>query len=78
MKATLELRRDELAKHRERASLRTDGALADAMDANRVTISKFLNGHARPSADLIASLLAVLNDDVSFADLFRIVWKDSA
>jgi transcriptional regulator with XRE-family HTH domain len=78
VKATLKLRRDELAKHRERAALRRDGDLAAAMGVNRVTISKFINGKAQPSADFIASLLAVLHDDVSFADLFQVVAKDAA
>lgn len=78
MIATLKLRRDELAKHRERAALRTNGALARAMNVNPVTVSKFLNGHCQPSADLIASLLAALSDEVTFHDLFEVVRGESA
>lgn len=76
MKATLRLRRDELAKHRERASLRTDSDLATAMGANRVTVSKALNGRAKPSGDFLASLLTALGPGVEFADLFEIVQQE--
>ncbi|MGI5274680.1 helix-turn-helix domain-containing protein [Nonomuraea sp. CA-218870] len=78
MIATLKLRRDELAKHRERAALRTDSDLAKAMNVNPVTVSKFLNGHRQPSADLIASLLAALSEDVTFHDLFEVVREETA
>lgn len=78
MIATLKLRRDELAKHRERAALRTNGDLARAMKVNPVTVSKFLNGQRQPSAELIASLLAALSEDVTFHDLFEVVREETA
>lgn len=78
MIATLKLRRDELAKHRERAALRTNGDLARAMKVNPVTVSKFLNGQRQPSAELIASLLAALSEDVTFHDLFEVVREEAA
>lgn len=78
MIATLKLRRDELAKHRERAALRTDRDLAQAMKVNPVTVSKFLNGQRQPSAELIASLLAALSEDVTFHDLFEVVREETA
>lgn len=77
MKATLKLRRDELAKHRERAALRTNGALAAAMGVNRLTVSDVLNGKRQPSGDFVASLLLVL-DDVAFDDLFEVVAVEAA
>lgn len=77
MRATLRLREDELAKHMVRARLKTAAALADAMGADRGTVSRVLAGKAKPGADFIATLATVLNDDVSFTDLWEVVIKDS-
>ncbi len=73
MNATLRLRRDELAKHMIRAGLDTASKLADAMDADRATVGRVLAGKAKPGADFIASLATVLNDDVSFIDVWEII-----
>jgi predicted transcriptional regulator len=71
--ATLRIRKDELAKHRVRAGLNTEGDLAAAMGADRGTVNRVMRGRARPSQDFIASLMAALNDDVAFSDIWEIV-----
>lgn len=73
MNATLRIRKDELAKHRVRAGLNTEGDLAAAMGADRGTVNRVMRGRARPSQDFIASLMAALNDDVAFGDIWEIV-----
>lgn len=73
MNATLRLRRDELAKHRERAGLTTEQRLADAMGASQATVNKVITGKANPGPQFIASLVSALNDDVTFYDLWEIV-----
>lgn len=73
MRATLRLRKDELAKHMVRANLTTASRLADAMKADRGTVSRVLSGKAKPGCDFIATLATVLNEDVSFSDLWEVV-----
>lgn len=73
MNATLRLRRDELAKHRVRAGLDSDADLAAAMGADRGTVYRVIRGRARPSEKFVASLVAALNDDVEFKDIWEIV-----
>ncbi len=73
MNATLRLRKDELAKHRVRAGLHTEGALAAAMGADRGTVNRVMRGRSKPSLGFIASLMAALNDDVAFSDIWEIV-----
>lgn len=77
MNAHLRLRRDELAKHRVRAGLEGDPELAKAMGADRATVYRVLRGKARPGGDFVASLMAALNSDVAFGDIWEIVPSDS-
>lgn len=77
MNATLRLRRDRLEEHRARLELTTETDLANAMGADRGTVNKVLNGKAKPGPDFIGSLLAALDKDVSFADLFQVIPKGS-
>ncbi|WP_193319025.1 helix-turn-helix domain-containing protein [Nonomuraea phyllanthi] len=77
MNATLRLRKDELAKHRVRAGLKTEGDLAAAMGADRGTVNRVMRGRAKPSQDFIASLMAALNDDVAFGDIWEVIPADS-
>lgn len=78
MNATLRLRKDELAKHRERAGLTTELRLALAMGASQGTVNKVITGKANPGPEFIASLIAALNGDVGFYDIWEIVPKVAA
>lgn len=75
MNATLRLRKDELAKHRERAGLTTELRLAVAMGASQGTVNKVITGKANPGPEFIASLISALNGDVTFYDIWEIVPK---
>ena len=77
MNATLRLRRDELAKHRQRAGLTTELRLAEAMGASQATVNKVISGKANPGPQFIASLVSALNDDVTFYDIWEIIPADS-
>ena len=77
MNATLRIRKDELAKQRVRAGLRTEGDLASAMGADRGTVNRVMRGRAKPSLDFVASLMAALNDDVAFSDIWEVIPADS-
>lgn len=78
MNATLRLRRDELAKHRERAGLTTEQRLADAMGASQATVNKVITGKANPGPQFIASLVSALNDDVTFDTIWEIIPEETA
>lgn len=77
MKATLNLRRDELAKYRVRAGLTTAQKLADAMGASRLTVSAVIHGRTAPSAEFVASLTSALSDHATLADLWEVLPKES-
>lgn len=77
LNATLRIRRDELAKHRVRAGLDSINALADAMGADRGTVYRVLRGKTEPKSGFIASLMAALNSDVAFSDIWEIIPSSS-
>lgn len=67
----IELRTLEFVQAARRAGYRSDYALADAMDVNRSTISRVVNGSLRPGSAFIAGALTALGAD--FSDLFDVV-----
>lgn len=76
MVATLRLRAEQLAKIRRWNGMKTDAALAQAMDFDPGSLSRILRGQQTPGSKFIASLCAAL--DAELDDLFEVVADDAA
>ncbi|WP_306745715.1 transcriptional regulator [Saccharothrix yanglingensis] len=75
MPHTIKLRTAAFSKAVRLAGFRSDYALAQAMDVNRSTISRVVNGTLRPGGAFIAGALVALSP-MQFDDLFEITHED--
>jgi hypothetical protein len=72
MSPTIRLRTETFAKAPELAGFRSDYALAKAMDVNRSTVARVVNGDLQPGPAFIGGALTALSP-MQFHDLFEVV-----
>ncbi|MEU4800872.1 transcriptional regulator [Actinosynnema sp. NPDC023587] len=72
MPKTIRLRAQAFAKAARLAGFHSDYALAKAMEVNRSTVARVLNGELQPGPAFIGGALAALTP-MQFDDLFEVV-----
>jgi len=77
MTATLKLRKDQLAKFRTLAGIKTDDALAKRMGMDPATVSRVLSGKQDPGSKFIAALVAAF-PGMDLDDLFEVIPAEAA
>ncbi|MBP2340631.1 transcriptional regulator [Saccharothrix coeruleofusca] len=72
MPNTIKLRAEAFTEAARRAGFRSDYALAKAMDVNRSTVTRVVDGYLKPGPAFIGGALVALAP-LRFEDLFEVI-----